>query len=115
MLRHPRLLVIAGLFPMAAIAFVRVPLGAYIASTPQYPIPAVRMAAFALRPGFPSPLLLIKGYSPEVLKFSGSHLYEMLPAFHLDVVGYAKNTYYLGQDGLYNGAHLNALPGILDC
>ena len=49
MLRHPRLPVIAGLFPMATITFVCVPFGAYIAATPQYPIPAVRMAAFALR------------------------------------------------------------------
>ena len=51
-LRHPRLPVIAGLFPMAAIAFVCVPFGAYIAATPQYPIPAFRMAAFAPRPVF---------------------------------------------------------------
>ena len=52
MLRHPRLPVIASLFPMATIAFVCVPFGAYIAATPQYPIPAFRVAAFAPRPVF---------------------------------------------------------------
>jgi len=55
-LRDPRLpvfaIVIADLFPMETKAFACVPFRASIAATPQYPIPAFRMAAFAPRPVF---------------------------------------------------------------